>query len=290
MRYKLKRCGLRNGAKEFCLMMPWTCRAAGQERTKSKGKALADTWWAKGKADTWQTRFGGTASGDKGRTQGGHRPRHGGHIWRRGQSGLKVDKADTGRTRGGRAPGTRPEHIAASLFFPKREPHSKLFGEKRTLFRISAWQPWCFRHLAAPLHQGPTIGAWQICKLDTHIKESPEVTSNSSMPSPALGWNQISTVLNMVSKHASTFRDTTGCGPHRWWQHQCHSCMQGEISRYKGHTSVCSTRILNNNHSKTWSLTMYVVFGKTTFVVALDPWIPNTLPLRHFDIQNSKTH
>ena len=38
-------------------------------------------------------------------------------------------QADTRRTHGGQPPGTRPEHIAAS-FFSKREPHSKLFGEK----------------------------------------------------------------------------------------------------------------------------------------------------------------
>ena len=54
--------------------------------------------------------------------------------WRHGQSGLKATKAetrrtqgghkaDTWRTHGGQAPGTRPEHIAASSFFPKREPH-----------------------------------------------------------------------------------------------------------------------------------------------------------------------
>ena len=32
------------------------------------------------------------------------------------------DKADTRRTHGGQAPGTRPEHIAASLFFQERTP------------------------------------------------------------------------------------------------------------------------------------------------------------------------
>ena len=62
-------------------------------------------------------------------------------VWRRGQGGHKVDtwrtrfagaaKVDTRRTHAGQAPGTRPEHIAASPFFPKREPHSKLFGEKK---------------------------------------------------------------------------------------------------------------------------------------------------------------
>ena len=48
-----KRCGLHNGAKEFCLRMPRRCPTAGQERAKSRGKAkaLADTWWTKGKAD-----------------------------------------------------------------------------------------------------------------------------------------------------------------------------------------------------------------------------------------------
>ena len=115
-----KHCGLRNGTKKFCLMMPRPCPTEGQERIKSRGKALADTWWTKsmadkvwrrgqskrkvdtgghkadtrrthgrhmadtwrtkGKADTWQTRFGGAAK----RTQHGHkadtRQTHGGHM------------------------------------------------------------------------------------------------------------------------------------------------------------------------------------------------------------------
>ena len=66
------------------------------------------------------------------RTQGGQtadtRWTHGGQSVetrpKRNQGGKK--KADNG----GQAPGTRPEHIAASLFSSKREPHSTLFGEK----------------------------------------------------------------------------------------------------------------------------------------------------------------
>ena len=85
-----KRCGLRNGAKEFCLMMPRTCPTAGQERTKStrKAKVLADTWWTKGKADTWQTRFGGAAKVDTKPDTGRDMADK---VWRRGQTGLKAD-------------------------------------------------------------------------------------------------------------------------------------------------------------------------------------------------------
>ena len=52
-------------------------------------------------------------------------------------------KADTRQTHDGQAPGTRPEHIAASLFFPKREPHSQLFGEKKNslIFSIILFEP-----------------------------------------------------------------------------------------------------------------------------------------------------
>ena len=53
--------------------------------------------------------------------QGGHMA---GKVW----SG-DVAKAKSSRTHGGQAPGTRPEHIVASPFSSKREPHSKLFGE-----------------------------------------------------------------------------------------------------------------------------------------------------------------
>ena len=52
-------------------------------------------------------------------------------VWRRDQSKIKADKADTWRTHGGQALATRTAHIAAS-FSSKREPPSKLFGEKNT--------------------------------------------------------------------------------------------------------------------------------------------------------------
>ena len=64
------------------------------------------------KADKWRTRTGGAAKANNTRRTEGR------HV------------EDTWRTHGGQAPGTRPGHIAAILFFPKREPHSKLFGEK----------------------------------------------------------------------------------------------------------------------------------------------------------------
>ena len=41
-----------------------------------------------------------------------------------------VARAPSRRTHGGQARGTRPEHIPASLFSSKREPHRKLFGEQ----------------------------------------------------------------------------------------------------------------------------------------------------------------
>ena len=96
--------------------MPRPCPTTGQELTKTRGKALAGTWWTKGKADTWQTRFKLEARPKwrQGRTQAdagpgrwptktkfgeaakagrkpGHRLRHGGHKDGR--------KADTSRTK-----------------------------------------------------------------------------------------------------------------------------------------------------------------------------------------------
>ena len=69
-----------------------------QDKWRTKGRHIADNVWRRGqsgpkadtihKADTWRTRFGGAAKADSRRT----------------------------RTQGGQAPGTRPEHIAASLF------------------------------------------------------------------------------------------------------------------------------------------------------------------------------
>ena len=99
------------------------------------------------------TRFGGAAKANTRRTQGGHkadtRQTQGGH------------KADTWRAQGGHMAGTRRTHAGQGLearpkrtqgghmadklwergqsisrpacFFPKREPHSKVFGEKLAL-------------------------------------------------------------------------------------------------------------------------------------------------------------
>ena len=53
------------------------------------------------KADTWRTRFGAAA------------------------------KADSQRTHGGQAPGTRQSISRPTFFIPKRERHRKLFGENR---------------------------------------------------------------------------------------------------------------------------------------------------------------
>ena len=68
--------------------------------------------------DTLRPRTGGAANAnkrDKWRTSG---VKMVDKDWRRGQS-----------QHGGQAPEARPEHIAASLFLPKREPHSQLFGD-----------------------------------------------------------------------------------------------------------------------------------------------------------------
>ena len=115
----------------------WRTRTGGaakanNTRRTSGGHKAKDKDWRRGhsqqrKADKWRT-HGGQApeTRPKPTTQGGQAPEtrpkpttQGGQV------------ADTSRTHGGQAPETRPEHIVASLFFPKREPHSKLFGEKQ---------------------------------------------------------------------------------------------------------------------------------------------------------------
>ena len=137
-------------------------------QSKTQGGPVADKDWGRGqsqpsgghKADKRRTRTGGTSKGNN--TMGGHWPdkwrtrsggaakanntTQGGQVadkrrtsgeqvadkeWRRGQSQQGGQAADTSRTHGGQALGTRPEHIAASLSFPKREPHSKLFGKTK---------------------------------------------------------------------------------------------------------------------------------------------------------------
>ena len=77
--------GLRNGAKEFCLLMPRPCPTAGQERAKSRGKAkaLADIW------------------------PGGHMANK---VWRRRRSGHKAGHTRLKRAQGGRKEDTRQTH------------------------------------------------------------------------------------------------------------------------------------------------------------------------------------
>ena len=107
---------------------------------------MADTWWAKfggaAKAYSWQTQ-GRTYAGhggqslekDTGQTQGGHMADT---WWTRFGGVAKADsrwtqgrhEADTWRTRGGQAPGTRPEHIAASFFFLRENPTVNCLGKK----------------------------------------------------------------------------------------------------------------------------------------------------------------
>ena len=99
---------------------------------------MADKVWRRGpsghkvghnkaghKADTWRTSFGG--AGSKGRLK---RCTHGEHmadkVWRRGQSG----KADTSGHMADKLQG-RGQTYRGQLFFPKREPQSKLFGGKK---------------------------------------------------------------------------------------------------------------------------------------------------------------
>ena len=127
-----KRCGLRNGVTEFCLMMPRPCPTAGQERTKSRGKALADTWRTKGKVDTWQTRFGG-------HSQSGHKAGHqadtgrdmalaqGGHMADTWRTKGKVDtwlKSVIWRTHGGQGLEARPKRTQGGHKADTRRTHS----------------------------------------------------------------------------------------------------------------------------------------------------------------------
>ena len=75
--------------------------------------------------DKWRTRTGGAAKANNRRwTQGGQVADK---DWRRGQS--QQHKADKWRTHGGQAPETRPEHIAASLFFLRENPTVNCLGK-----------------------------------------------------------------------------------------------------------------------------------------------------------------
>ena len=147
-----KRGGLLNAEKEFYFMMSRPCPTASHERpearthggpelaksghmadkerthgghtrgkhkrgTRREGSHMGRHMRARLEADTWRTRFGGTAKADSRRTHGGQsaetRPK-------RNQGGHKANN-------GG------PGHIAASLFSPKREPHYTSIDPKQFL-------------------------------------------------------------------------------------------------------------------------------------------------------------
>ena len=142
----------------------WTHTRETQEaygiwrQLEARPKRTRDTRRAHGghQADTWRTNGKqGLETGlrDTRRTQG-ERTKALDKVWRRSQAHSKADtrrkyggytwrtkcgdaaKAESRRTQGGQwrthrgqAPGTRPEHIAASPFLLRENPHSKLFGE-----------------------------------------------------------------------------------------------------------------------------------------------------------------
>ena len=85
-----KRGGLRNGAKEFRLMMLRPCPTTGPGRAKSRGKAKALVW-RRGQsghmANTWRTKFGDAAIAESRQTQGRHEADS-----RRTRGGHKADK------------------------------------------------------------------------------------------------------------------------------------------------------------------------------------------------------
>ena len=100
---------------------------ADKERTKKRQGA--ETW--RTQRATWETQ---RLEARPKPTQGGYKARRtpdnmAAKVWRGSQrrhktktwqtrfGGAGVAKADSRRTQGGQAPGTRPEHIAASLFF-----------------------------------------------------------------------------------------------------------------------------------------------------------------------------
>ena len=70
---------------------------------------------AAGRDHIWPTKLGDAAKADKTDTAG-TRQGHGGR------------KADTWRTHGAQVPGTRPEHIAASLFILRENPTVNCLG------------------------------------------------------------------------------------------------------------------------------------------------------------------
>ena len=90
-----------------------------QGRTRQHGTHMADKVWRRGQK----------------RTQGGHMA----NTWRGkfGDAAIEdLRRADTRRTRGGHMPdtrrtssGTRPEHIAASLFFLRENPTVNCLGK-----------------------------------------------------------------------------------------------------------------------------------------------------------------
>ena len=91
---------------------------------RAPGGHLADTRRTHGghKADTWRTKCGDAAK----RNQAEHKADNG----RRMADGQSAVNADTRGTHGGQTLGTRPEHIAASLFFLRENPTVNCLGKK----------------------------------------------------------------------------------------------------------------------------------------------------------------
>ena len=112
---------------------------ADTRRTQARSRRTQGRQTAK----TRRTKCGDAAKAESRRTQGGQ--------W---------------RTHGGQAPGTQPEHIAASLFSSKREPHSKLLGEKgvQTCAHVSS----CLK---------PPMMSRRLEKRGSHAKQSISSTS-----------------------------------------------------------------------------------------------------------------
>ena len=89
---------------------------------------------AQPKAETLRT-HGGQDEMNTRWTHGGLMPDK---VWRHGSGGHMPDKfgdADTMQTHGKQAPGTRPEHIAASLFFLRENPTVNCLGKKDVVER-----------------------------------------------------------------------------------------------------------------------------------------------------------
>ena len=148
------------------LMMPRPFPAADQERPSLEAwRGGQNTRRTHGRqAHTWRTSFGGADS------KGGlKRCTHGEHmedkVWRRGQSGLKVDTsghmADKLQGRG--------QSISRPAFFPKREPHSKLFREKPSKKPSLGTQPCLDREQLEPQRMKMPRLSSRCCKMFVNV-------------------------------------------------------------------------------------------------------------------------